>query len=303
MKKLALLLCLLVCAAQAQTGKFTTVTTTWNNLTRTYSVYVPLILQTNPALVMALHGTTVAVQSNPPLKVCTQNMGWDSLADVNGFLLVCPISTYVPGGPDGGRFFWESYGRLADFPVAPDDAGFLRSLVVQMEKPVAAGGFAVDPARVFVMGFSSGGMMTHRMCIANADVVAACAPESGPLWVGNPKIVIPSPSQPVSIMELHGDVDTTVPYCGGLFYTYAHGKIPVPGVDVDVDYWLKSDGLVPNLTPLCSAGNPTPNLFGLNFKSTDGKTEVQFVRESGLAHTFKTWTAATAWEFFAAHGR
>jgi polyhydroxybutyrate depolymerase len=303
MKRLTLVLCFLVCAAQAQKGKFTTLTTTWNKLTRTYSVYVPPVLQENPALVMALHGTQVAVQSNPPLTVCTKNMGWDALADANGFLLICPISSYVPGGPDGGRFYWESYGRLADFPVAPDDAGFLRSLVVAMEKPASSGGFGVNPARVFVMGFSSGGMMTHRMCIANADVVAACAPVSGPLWVGNPKIVIPSPSQPVSIMELHGDVDPTVPYCGGLFWTYAHGKIPVPSVDVDLDYWLNADGLVPNQTPLCSNGSPSANVFGLDFKSTDGKTEVQFVRELGLGHAYNTWTAASTWEFFAAHGR
>jgi polyhydroxybutyrate depolymerase len=303
MKKLALVLCLLVCVAHAQKGKFTTHTKVWNKLTRTYSVYVPPVLQEHPALVIAMHGTTVAAETDPPLTICTQSMGWNALADANGFLVVCPISTYIPGGPDGGRFFWESYGREEDFPDAPDDSGFLRSLVIQVEKPVSAGGYGVDLKRVFVTGFSSGGMMTQRMCVANADVVAACAPESGPLWVGNPNIVIPSPSQPVSIMELHGDEDTTVPYCGGQFWTYAHGLIPVPGVDVDVDFWLKADGLGPNTTPLCTSGDPSPSVFGVDFKSANDKTEVQFVRELGFAHTYKTWTASTTWEFFAAHGR
>jgi len=303
MKKLVFVLCFLVCAAQAQNGKFTTYTETWNHFTRIYSIYVPPVLQQNPALVMVLHGTTVAAESNPPLTICTKGMGWDQLADANGFLVVCPISTYVPGGPSGGRFFWESYGRADDFPSPPDDAGFLRSLVVTMEKTVSHGGYGVDHTRVFVMGFSSGGMMTQRMCIANADVVAACAPVSGPLWVGNPNIEIPRPSQPVSIIELHGDEDPTIPYCGGLFWTYEHGLIPVPGVDVDINYWLGSDALGTNRSPLCTAGDPSPNVFGVDFKSPDGKIEVQFVRELGFGHTYKPWTISSAWEFFAAHKR
>jgi acetylxylan esterase len=169
-KRLALVLYVLGSVATAQKGKFTTYTTTWNNLTRIYSIYVPPVLQKNPALVMVLHGAALNAESDPPLRVCTKTMGWDGLADANGFLLICPVGSFIPGSPTG-RFMWESYGTAMYFPAVPDDSGFLRSLILATEKPLTSGGYAVDPERVFVMGFSSGGMMTHRMCIENADVV------------------------------------------------------------------------------------------------------------------------------------
>jgi poly(3-hydroxybutyrate) depolymerase len=302
MKRLACVLCLLGCLAQAQKGTFTTYTERWHNLTRIYSVYVPPVLPPKPALVIVLHGTAIVPQSQPPLTVCTRSMGWDSLADANGFLLVCPISSYLPGTPTG-RFFWESYGLESYFPAVPDDSGFLRSLMLLMEQPATRGGFGVDPARVFVMGFSSGAMMAHRACIENADKVAACAVASGPLWAGNTPVV-PYPSQPVSIIELHGDIDATLRYCGGTFWPLPNQpKVSSPSVDVDMNYWLTADGLPPNLSPLCTLGQPTRNVFRLDSKSLDGRIEVQFVREAGLDHTYQAWTISSTWEFFSTHGR
>jgi polyhydroxybutyrate depolymerase len=251
---------------------------------------------------MALHGAALSAESDPPITVCTKNMGWNALADANGFLLICPVAAYDPGTPHG-RFFWESYGMAGYFPTVPDDSGFLRSLVLAMEKPVTLGGFAVDPDRVFVMGFSSGAMMTHRMCIENADVVAACAPVSGPIYVGS-EFVPPLPSRPVSVLELHGDEDATLGYCGGAFWPVAGDpKVTVPSVDVDMNYWLAADRLPRNATPLCRDGDPSANAFHLDAKSADGQTEIQFARELGYGHIYDAWTITSTWEFFSTHGR
>ena len=298
MKKSALIVCLLCVAARAQNGTFTTYTTTWNNLTRQFSVYVPPVLQTAPPLVIALHGSVLAQSSNPPLTVCTKGMGWDALADANGFLLLCPVGTWKFDSLTGGEFFWEAYGTETYFPAVPDDSGFLRSLILRMEKNRHA-----DPARVFVIGFSSGGMMAHRACIDNADLIAACASLSGTVWVGNPNVKLPWPARPVSILEFHGDADPTIAYCGGTFLAWGEGYIPYPAVDVDVNYWLAADGLEANPTPLCVSGAPAPAVFKLNRQSADGKTEIHFARELGYGHTYKNWTIAEVWEFFATHGR
>ncbi len=302
MKKLACLLLLLGCAAHAQRGTFTTFTTTWNGLTRLYSVYVPPVLQKNPAMVIAMHGAAIFAESNPPLTVCTKTMGWDLLADANGFLLVCPISAYIPGSPTG-RFFWESYGTEIYFPSIPDDSGFLRSLILAMEKPVSSGGYGVDPARTFAMGYSSGAMMAHRMCMENADVLAACAVVSGTVYIGNAPVP-PTPSQAVSILETHGDVDPTLVYCGGMIWPLPTvPKVPTPSMDVDLNYWLAADGLPPNASPLCTKGKPSANVFRLHFKSANGQVEVQFERQLGYDHTYKAWTIDSTWEFFSTHGR
>jgi polyhydroxybutyrate depolymerase len=281
--------------AAAQRGTVTINTTTWNGLIRTYEVYVPPVLQPHPAMVMVLHGTAVAAANNPPLTVYHE-MGWDQLADVSGFLVVQPISTWkpIPSNKTGGAFFWEAFGTDSYFPKAPDDSGFLASLAQQL-----AIEHDVNPGQIFVMGFSSGGMMTQRMCIEHADLFAACAPLSGTIWIGNSGVVLPSPFRPISVLEMHGDVDTTIPYCGGTFSGWGEGKLTVPSIDVDADYWLAADG-IGGFAVLCGTGNePT----GFGWLRTNGTVEVQFVRELDFAHTFRQSTIAMVWQFFSTHGR
>ena len=295
MRKLALLLCLCA-AAQAQKGTVSTNFTTWNGLTREYLVYVPPALQPNPAMIVVLHGTTITTESNPPTEVF-HYMGWDQLADANGFLVVQPIATWKPVGKSG-EFFWEAFGTdnpgHSYFPVLPDDSGFLAALTTQLEAE-----YSVDPKRVFAMGFSSGGMMTQRLCIEHADLFAACAPFSGTIFVSIPPNPFPQPSQPVSIIEFHGDADPTIVYCGGKWYGWGEGLIPSPSIDVDLNYWLAADSLPANSAPMCVNGLPSAP----GFDSGPAKVEVQIVREFGFVHTYKQGEIAMAWAFFSTHGR
>jgi len=290
----ALMFLSLASLAAAQSGTFVTYTTSWNGLTRQYSVYTPLVLQRPPALVVALHGTSNTAPSAPPITVCTNGMGWTALADVYGFVVLCPISTWKPISGRPGAFFWQSYGTDTYFPVTPDDSGFLRSLILQME---AQGG--VDPTQVFVMGFSSGGMMAHRACIDSADLIAACAVLSGPAWIGNSSVQLPALKQRVSLLEMHGDADVTIPYCGGKFLGWGEGALNVPSVDFDLNYWLTADGLPANTMPLCTAGVPS----GFRIRTIGNGVEIQFVRELNFAHTYKPTTVAAVWEFLSNHAK
>jgi len=279
--------------AGAQT--FTTYSATWNGFTRLYSIYTPAVVQPAPALVMALHQTTNGPSSNPPLTVCTRGEGWDKLANMYGFLVLCPIATYKAFGTSGA-FFWQAYSTDSYFPTDPDDSGYLASLIVTMEA-----NYGVDPAHVFVAGMSSGGMMTQRMCIDHADLVAACAPVSGTVWVGTPTSNLPV--QPVSILEFHGDIDPLIRYCGGLFYGWGESLIVTPSMDTDVNYWLAADGLPANPTALCTGAGQPSGVLSIDVKSADGKIEVEFQRELNTAHTFGPELAPAMWQFFSSHGR
>jgi poly(3-hydroxybutyrate) depolymerase len=307
---IAALLCLGAAIATAQSGTLTTYTTTWNNFTRSYLVYVPPTLGSNPPMVVCLHGTQTGTQAAALATAaagCTAGMAWNqALADPNGILMVYPIATWKPAANGvTGYAFWESYNTATYFPAAPDDSGFIRSLILQMEQPVAAStasvpAFNVNPGRVFVTGQSSGGMMTERVGIDSADLVAAIAPILPTLWVGN-GANIPNPVQAISVLEIHGDVDQTVLYCGGGFYGWGEHNVPTAGADVDVNFWLAADGFAPNPTPLCS-GTTTTSVSSLDFRNGNG-VEVEFLRMRGVGHIYKGWISGAAWEFFATHGR
>lgn len=282
---------------QAQRGTYSTLTMQWNGIERKVTVYSSPNLPAHPLLVLALHGTFSGSQSATPPNICN-TQGLSVMADPERLLLVCPIASWKPKGTSGVRF-WNSYGTDADFPVAPDDAGFLRAVILQMEQPVSSGGYGASG--VFgVIGMSSGGMMAHRLCNESADLVGACAIESGPLYVGATSPAIPLPSQPVSVLMMHGDADTTLYYCGGMFAGWGNGKVSTPSVDTDLNYWLAADGMPVNATPLCS-GNFPADTQRLDFRQ--GSTEVEFVRLGGYGHQFFWWEVSAAFEFFSTHGR
>jgi polyhydroxybutyrate depolymerase len=273
----------------AQKGTFTTYTTTWNGLSRIYSIYVPPTLAANPAVVFCLHGHSMAAQDNPPLYNCTKFYQMDHAADVYGFLLVVPVSSWrtpiSTGSP--GIWTWEDYNLAKFFPTPPDDSGFIRNLIQTLSPQ-----YNIDPNRVFVMGMSAGAEMTHRLGIDLSDVIAAIAPVSGAVWDSTPKPPLPNALFPVSVLEFHGDLDTSIPYCGSSIHA---------SVDQSVSYWLAQDGMPPNTTPLCTNGTPTPNVYSIDFKN--GKVEVEFFREVQIAHIYRTGVDDAIWAFFATHGR
>lgn len=292
--QLACFVSLFVAFVSAQSGTPSMLYSTWNGIPRQTVLYVPKNFRPGSPLVIVLHGTAVAPISEPPIGVY-HFMGWDQLADANQILVAQPIASYkvIKGSRYGGSFFWESIGTESYFPVDPDDSGFLADLVTTLQQQ-----YSTDPKRTFVMGFSSGGMMTQTMAIQHAELFAAAAPFSGTVWVNNLN-TLTQPSQPVSIIEFHGDVDTTIPYCGGLFQGWGEKSIVIPPVDVDLNYWLAADGLPSESSAMCSSGLPAAP----SFDSGPAKVEVQVVREYNFAHTWHQPEIAMAWAFFSTHGR
>jgi polyhydroxybutyrate depolymerase len=289
-----------------ETQTSTTFTTTWNGLSRVYSVYVPANPQPKPPLVMVLHGTmngTEATTLTAAIPNCQTGFAWaGGLQNASGYILVCPVATWKQGVEVGqpGYRFWQADGTASYFPTPPDDAGWLRSLIQQMELPVSQGGYGVDPNRVFVTGMSSGGMMSHTMAKHSSDLIAAIGPASGTIWVGTEDLTLPT--HPVSVIELHGDKDETIPYCGGtLFNGWGESNLVTPSVDVDVNFWLAADRLLANPTPLCT-GTTVNGVYEISIQGSNG-VGVEFVREIDVSHTYYTSATGLIWQFFSTHGR
>lgn len=286
---LALVLAATAHAAVRNTGTYTAnLTITWNGQTRYFDLYVPKTLAAQPAL---------WVMNHPTEQVTTQPVPFDkgpleTLADTNGFIIAWPISTW-----NGRSWYWDAFFLDYSFTLDPDDSGFIRALILQLE-----GQYPIYPGAVFVAGMSSGAFMALRAGVESADLIAAVGSASGQLYSENTVNVIPQPVQPVSAIILNGDADNRVGYCG---QKNNWGNSTSPGVDVTVDWLVATNACttVSTTQPLCTNGQPTPDVNGLDATGCAGNTEILFSREIGVGHTWVPGTETIMWNFFQAHRR
>ena len=276
-------------------GQIIDSTLTWNGITRYYEVYIPATVAANPAMLLMLHGT----QNKPdPQEIISLNWGWQNIADDNGFILVKPASTY---NSKSGQWNWDAYYMDSAFQQPPDDPGFLRQLIVNLTAQ-----YNVNPNQVYVAGFSSGAQMAHRVAVEISDLVAAVVIGSGTI-VGQldpPPIVMPGPPvAPVSIQEWHGTADTTIPPCNNGTTGYSGIKFYLATVDDSFNFWTQQNSCssFQNNVPLCKNDAPNQGTTGNDATWCVNNTEVQFIWEEGLGHTWSNSSDAVRWQFLAAH--
>jgi polyhydroxybutyrate depolymerase len=168
---------------------------------RHYRLYVPSALPADASvpLLVALHG---GLGSSEQFAV---NSGFDELAESNGFIVVYPDG--IPALPDRpGLQTWN--GGYCCGPAARDDVddvGYIRLLI-----DLLADRLPIDPARVFAVGHSNGGILAYRLACELSDRIAAIGVQAGSLGVDECR-----PAQQVSVLHLHGLADTNHPIDGG----------------------------------------------------------------------------------------
>lgn len=115
------------------------------------------------------------------------------------------ISAYPNGlaSPNMGQA-WNVKGCC----TSANDTAFARAIVADVRKVAC-----VDPKRVYAVGFSMGGGMTHFSACHLADVFAAGAPAAFDLLKQN--VDICKPSRPLTMVMFRGTNDNVVPYAGG----------------------------------------------------------------------------------------
>lgn len=137
--------------------------------------------------------------------------GFSAIADREGLYVVYPDGI---GGPHGFGRAWNAGGCCgppAWFGV--DDVGFIGRLVDVLQRR-----FAVDGQRVFVVGYSNGGMLAFRLAtssqrrFAGLAVYAATMPGWGPVIA--PELDYPLPPHPMTVITIHSYADPRVPYQG-----------------------------------------------------------------------------------------
>lgn len=108
----------------------------------------------------------------------------------------------------------QSDGPGWDLPHGPrtfDSDGAAEEAYVEAALSDAVRSFPLDPDRIVMSGFSAGGMITWHMACERPDLFAGFIPIAGTYWLKPPEDC----QTPVkSLIHIHGDNDTVVPFEG-----------------------------------------------------------------------------------------
>jgi len=146
-------------------------------------------------------------------------------AEARGFLYVHPDGT-----PNQlNRPFWNATDACCDDQQSVDDPGYISFIIDEVSTT-----YSVDPARVFLVGHSNGGFMSYRMACDHADRIAAIVSLAGATFLDTAQC---EPSEPVSILQIHGTADGTIMYDGGSTVVGTY-----PSAETTVATWATYNG-------------------------------------------------------------
>lgn len=214
--------------------------------TRTMIVYAPDQLPKQAALVIACHGYN---QDAPYLQSLAK---WETIADTAKFVVV-----YA----NGVNKAWDIGGT--------SDLKFMETIIDSMYSR-----YHINKNRVYLTGFSMGGMFTYYAANKMADKIAAFAPVSG-YPMGGPNA---ASTRPVPILHTHGTADDVCTY---------------GPVQSHIDAWVKFNGC--NTTPEVIKPYPKskPNSPASLTRYRNGKNGVE-VALLTLADKGHWWSMDTA---------
>ena len=236
------------------------------NTPRDYLLHVPQRLAALPGdtlapypLVLVLHGSSGSAED------IRQTTRMDSLSDAYGFIVA------YPQGTNGGGLFASDWngGACCGSAVRDnvDDVGFFSALAMEI-----SGNLPVDPNRIYIVGFSSGGIMAHHAACRLAPMIAAIAVVSGSLKDDNC-----APGKAVGLIAIHGTNDDQVPYDD-----VALTQPPVTEIGIaaqlppSVQFWAATDGCDGATVNLQS-----PNVALTSFATCTGAKVVLYTIEGG----------------------
>jgi polyhydroxybutyrate depolymerase len=183
---------------------------TVDGYSRSYTIHIPPNVGQRPPVVFMLHGRGGTKEQ------AAAEFGWRELADRERFIAVFPQAlpiipdlaldsltpASVPSWLGSTNFtIWWSSGFARNLPALhhPDDGVFLTRLIAKIVHDEH-----IDPHRVYIAGFSSGGGMVADLAARYPKVARAFAAIASIGGLRPSKL-----TAPVSLLLLQGDADST----------------------------------------------------------------------------------------------
>jgi polyhydroxybutyrate depolymerase len=176
-----------------------------------------------------------------------------------------------------------------------DDVAFAKAIVADVEKVAC-----IDTKRVYAVGFSMGGGMTHYIGCHAADIFAAVAPTAFDLLgtsTAAPKgnVADCKPTRPISVLSFRGTGDTLVHYAGGDSAVVSGMPIYFLGAQACWKQWAQINGCTDSPTYPATPNSATYNCA--YYKQCQDNVQVGVcINNSG--HAYATSAGAqTGWTF------
>lgn len=216
---------------------------------RHYHLFVPTgTLERNEpvALIINMHGATPSPGFLPTFGSFFQQIisGMPVHAAKNNYIVVHPQSRQVDG-----KQFWDTSDNV--------DVDFINGLVDHLISTLP-----VDPSRVFLSGFSSGGRLSWKLACEHGGRYAAIA-----VVAADRRAATACPSaKSVPVIAFHGTDDPTVSYAGGI---------------ESVESWAEEHQCQQREIIFQKADSACERWSGCN-----GETEMQFCGSEKAGHTW-----------------
>jgi polyhydroxybutyrate depolymerase len=166
-----------------------------------------------------------------------KDSGFSHVADRENFMVMYPNGIGIMGLLQ----HWNAghcCGKAAKDQI--DDVGYLNASIDAVRSRLA-----IDADRIYMVGFSNGGMLTYRFCAESGKRLAGAAVLSGAIGsrLGDalPMWTMPASAPPVPMLIIHGLQDMHVPFNGGSLKA-ADPPRYYASVDDAVAYWTRQNG-------------------------------------------------------------
>jgi polyhydroxybutyrate depolymerase len=188
------------------------------------------------------------------------------LVESEGILIVAPDGTVDASG----SHFWNATDACCNFDGSTvDDVGYIRGLIADIRHD-----YNVDWRRIYLVGHSNGGFMAHRLACDAAQDIAAIVSLAGATFLNAADC---RPSEPVNVLDIHGDADTDVLYGGGDIGD------PYPGELETMAHWQVYDRCAPGLVP-------DPTTLNLDILLPGNETTIQRFDGCARGTDVELWT-------------
>lgn len=172
-------------------------------------------------LILMLHGYGETAES------FRRETGFYEEAVRKGYIVV-----HATGAPNPEDRTSASGWNYDDYDGKNDDVGFLKALAGYISEEYSA-----DSTRWFVVGYSNGGFMSHRIAIDAADAFAAAVCVSGTMpeqvWERRPDVCR------IGFFQITGQADNTIPKKSDGSAQYAKS----PAIEDVMDYYVTANDL------------------------------------------------------------